>query len=47
MGLKDRGLVFQFPEGVRNLSLLQNVQTASGAHLTFYSMGTGCQVTGA
>jgi len=29
------------PIGARNLSLIRNFQTQSGAHPAFYSMGTG------
>jgi hypothetical protein len=39
-GLDDRKIVVGFPAGNRDISLLQNVQTGSGAHPAFYSMGT-------
>ena len=34
-------IVVQFPAGTRHLSLLRNVQTGSGAHPAYYSMGFG------
>jgi hypothetical protein len=35
----------RFMDGARDLPLLQNVQTDSGAHLTSYSYGTGGSLT--
>lgn len=35
----------QFVGGVRDLSLLQNIQTSSGAHLATRSVSTECSVT--
>jgi len=31
----------RFPAGAANFSLLSHVQTGSGAHQTFYPLGTG------
>jgi hypothetical protein len=40
-GLDDRGLGVRFPAGLKDLSLLYNVRTSSGAHPPSYTMGTG------
>jgi hypothetical protein len=34
-------IVFRFPSGAREFSLLQSIQSDSGAHPAFYSKGTG------
>lgn len=39
--LDNQGVGVRFSVGVRCLSLLYNVQTACGAHPTFYAMATG------
>jgi hypothetical protein len=36
----------RIPAGVRDFSLLQNVQNGSGVHLASYTMGTRCSFPG-
>jgi hypothetical protein len=41
--LDGRGIEVRFPAGVRDFSLVHNIQTGSGAHPTSYAMTTeGC-----
>jgi hypothetical protein len=51
-GLDDRGSRVRFPAGAGNFSLHYHVQNGSGAHPTFYPVGTrdsffGGKATGA
>jgi hypothetical protein len=39
--LDDRGSRVRFPAGAGNFSLQHRVQNCSGAHLSFYAVGTG------
>jgi hypothetical protein len=39
--LDSQGTLVQFLVGVRNFSLLYNIQTGSRAHLTSYTIGAG------
>jgi hypothetical protein len=45
-GLHNRGTGVRFLAGSRHLSRLSNVQTASGAHETSYTMCTGGSISG-
>jgi hypothetical protein len=45
-GLDDWMIGVRFPAGAGNSSLRRHVQTSSGAHLTFYPVGTGGSFSG-
>jgi hypothetical protein len=46
VGMDDRMIGVRFPAGAGNFSLRHHVQTGSGAHPAFYSVGTGDSLPG-